>query len=188
MNITFCVSSIPNQRIVSGMSAATGKLRPKSASGAPAASMTRQAPAAIPSGTPMTAARPNPMSTRFNVAAMLCRSARSPQQARKASNHLCGTRQDHWRDDPVLGARSPRGQPPDEHHDAPSPRPRRAGASAADGKRRSARSDGCDSAGIYLLGSRRRLRRVNFDLDSPVLRVVLRIRGVRRTVPAHADR
>ena len=52
MNITFCVSSIPNHRIVSGISAATGMLRPKSASGAPAASKTRHEPARMPSGTP----------------------------------------------------------------------------------------------------------------------------------------
>jgi hypothetical protein len=35
MNITFCASSIPNQRMVNGINAATGKLRPNSASGAP---------------------------------------------------------------------------------------------------------------------------------------------------------
>ena len=29
MNITFCVSSMPNHRMVSGISAATGRLRPK---------------------------------------------------------------------------------------------------------------------------------------------------------------
>ena len=71
MNITFCVSSMPNHRIVSGISAATGRLRPNSASGAPAASITRHDPAAIPSGTPTSAARPKPIRTRFNVAAML---------------------------------------------------------------------------------------------------------------------
>ena len=53
MNITFCVSSIPNHRIVNGISAATGRFRPKSASGAPVASSTRHEPAAIPSGTPI---------------------------------------------------------------------------------------------------------------------------------------
>ena len=52
MNITFCVSSMPNQRIVSGISAATGRLRPNSASGAPAASTRRHEPATMPSGTP----------------------------------------------------------------------------------------------------------------------------------------
>src|SRR5439155_292265 len=40
MNITFWVSSIPNHRMVSGISAATGRLRPNRASGAPAASTT----------------------------------------------------------------------------------------------------------------------------------------------------
>src|SRR4051794_24825779 len=60
MNITFCVSSIPNHRMVSGMSAATGRLRPNSASGAPADSRTRHEPAAMPSGTPTSAARATP--------------------------------------------------------------------------------------------------------------------------------
>ena len=77
MNITFCVSSMPNQRMVSGISAATGRLRPKSASGAAAASTSRYDPAMMPSGTPTMTARPNPISTRFSVAAMLCMSARS---------------------------------------------------------------------------------------------------------------
>jgi len=71
MNITFCVSSMPNQRMVSGISAATGRLRPNSASGAAAASTTRHDPATMPSGTPTATARPNPISTRLSVAAML---------------------------------------------------------------------------------------------------------------------
>ena len=41
MNITFCDSSMPNHRMVSGISAATGRFRPKSAIGAPAASIAR---------------------------------------------------------------------------------------------------------------------------------------------------
>ena len=86
MNITFCVSSMPNQRIVSGISAATGRLRPNSASGAPVASITRHEPAAIPSGTPIRIARPKPRSTRFNVAAMLCTSARSLSRLVKLEN------------------------------------------------------------------------------------------------------
>ena len=90
MNITFCVSSMPNQRIVSGMSAATGRLRPKSASGAPAAAITRQAPARIPSGTPTRAARPNPTSTRRRVAATLCKSARSLKSAGTLSTTSAG--------------------------------------------------------------------------------------------------
>ena len=87
MNITFCASSIPNHKIVSGISAATGRLRPNSASGAPAASTTRHDPAMTPSGTPTAAARPNPMSTRFRVAAMLWTSARSCSRLGK----LCTT-------------------------------------------------------------------------------------------------
>ena len=77
MNITFCVSSMPNHRIVNGISAATGRLRPNNASGAPAASTTRHDPATTPSGTPTRAASPNPISTRLSVAAMLSTSARS---------------------------------------------------------------------------------------------------------------
>ena len=40
---------------------------------------------------------------------------------------------------------------------------------------------------IYLVG-RRRFRRVDLDLDPPVLRAVVRIGGIRRAVPAHAGR
>ena len=58
MNITFCVSSMPNQRMVRGINAATGRLRPNRASGAPAASMTRHEPARMPSGTPIAALIP----------------------------------------------------------------------------------------------------------------------------------
>ncbi len=90
MNITFCVSSIPNQRMVKGISAATGRLRPKSASGAPAASTTRHDPARMPSGTPTSTARPNPIRTRFSVAAMLCSSARSLRRLGKLRNTSAG--------------------------------------------------------------------------------------------------
>ena len=45
----------------------------------------------------------------------------------------------------------------------------------------------CDSAGIYF-GGRRRFRRVDLDLDPPVLRVVVRIGRIGRAVPADARR
>ena len=60
-----------------GISAATGMLRPNSASGAKAASTTRYAPARMPRGTPTSTASANPASTRRSVAAMLSSSARS---------------------------------------------------------------------------------------------------------------
>ena len=100
MNITFCVSSIPNQRMVSGINAATGRFRPNSASGAPVASITRHEPAAIPSGTPIRIARPKPSSTRFSVAAMLCTSARSLSRLAKLAEHFDGTGQHDGRHDP----------------------------------------------------------------------------------------
>src|ERR1700722_6436747 len=83
MNITFCVSSIPNQRMVNGMRVATGILRANKAIGITAASNTRQEPATIPTGTPTTIANPNPASTRRSVAMMLSNKSRSVQSGPK---------------------------------------------------------------------------------------------------------
>ena len=52
MNIIFCVSSMPNHRMVSGMSTATGTLRANTDSGRVNASNSRYEPAIMPSGTP----------------------------------------------------------------------------------------------------------------------------------------
>src|SRR5215469_13163911 len=77
MNITFCVSSIPNHRIVSGMRAAIGILRANKATGITAASSTRHEPATNPSGTPTAIANPKPANTRRRVAMMLSSRSRS---------------------------------------------------------------------------------------------------------------
>ena len=83
MNITFWASSIPNQRIVSGIRAATGTFLPNSATGAPADSSTRHEPARMPRGTPITTASPKPISTRRMVAMILAGSPRSFHRAGK---------------------------------------------------------------------------------------------------------
>jgi hypothetical protein len=77
MNITFWVSSIPNQRMVKGISTATGMLRRNTEIGPVNASKMRYAPARTPSGTPTTIASPKPVMTRRSVAAVLATSARS---------------------------------------------------------------------------------------------------------------
>ena len=77
MNINFCVSSIPNQRMVRGIKTATGTLRMNTDTGRVNASKIRYEPAMIPSGTPTRMASRKPPNTRFNVAAMLASRARS---------------------------------------------------------------------------------------------------------------
>ena len=52
-------------------------------------------------------ARPNPISTRFSVAAMLCEQRALVQQAGKAADHFRRARQDDRRDQPVLRRRRP---------------------------------------------------------------------------------
>ncbi len=148
MNITFCVSSIPNQRIVSGISAATGRLRPNRASGAPAASNTRHAPATMPSGTPMLAASRKPRSTRLSVAAMLSMSARSLSRLGKLRMTSPGLGR-------MTGEMNRSSEPMPEvanHHTAtisataPTPTRRRV---IGGGGRRSANSERCDGPVIY---------------------------------------
>ena len=182
MNITFCVSSMPNQRMVSGISAATGRLRPKSASGAPDASMTRHDPATMPSGTPTRTARPKPIRTRFSVAAMLCSSARSLSRLGKLAITSPGLGRITGEIRRSSGAPAGR-QPPEQHdkcHQARAEQPPR------DLRRRcTKREQRRSGVAPHLLGGAS-LRRVDLDLDAPVLGVVLRIRRVGRPIPADA--
>ena len=117
---------------------------------------------------------------------MLWTSARSFSRLGKLRIDFGRARQDHRRDQAGLGARArgsraTRAARPTAI--APTPTSRRI---SGGGARRSARSDGLDSGGIYL--RRRRLRRVDLDLHSPVLRVVVRIGRIGRPVPADARR
>ena len=88
MNIIFWVSPIPNHKMVRGMSAAMGILRPNSASGAAAASTSATIPPAPRPGTPTRTASPNPPSTRCNVAATLCQQGTLAQQGGEAPQHF----------------------------------------------------------------------------------------------------
>ena len=67
MNITFCSSSVPNQMMVSGTTAAMGTLRKKTTSGAMKAPTRRKVPARMPRGRPTMMARPKPSSTRVRL-------------------------------------------------------------------------------------------------------------------------
>ena len=69
-------------------------------------------------------------------------------------------------------------------HAASADEPPRHRAAAARAARTSAGLDGAR----HLLGGRRRLRRVDLDLDAAVLRVVVRIGRIGRPIPAHARR
>ena len=103
MNITFCDSSMPNHRMVSGISAATGRFRPKSAIGAPAASIARHDAATMPSGTPTRIARPNPISTRLQRCGDALQQCPLVEQARgSCASTSRRARQNHRRDDAVL--------------------------------------------------------------------------------------
>ena len=77
-NITFWNSPMPNRKNVSGMSAATGMLRPKTVSGARNARTAGKQAASTPSGTPTTAVRPKPRQTLASVRTVLATSFRSP--------------------------------------------------------------------------------------------------------------
>ncbi len=77
-NITFWNSPIPKKKNVSGISAATGMLRPKIVSGATNARTAGKQAAQTPSGTPTSPASPKPRSTRRSVTSVLATSRRSP--------------------------------------------------------------------------------------------------------------
>ncbi len=115
MNMTFWVSSIPNHRMVSGMRAAMGMLRPSRARGAAEASIRRHEPARMPRGTPTRVARPKPMRTRRKVAAMLGEECPFPDETPDASQHFRRARQDDRRHDTRFGCVSARDEPPDEN-------------------------------------------------------------------------
>ena len=77
-NITFWNSPIPKKKNVSGMSAATGMLRPKIVSGATNDRTAGKQAATTPSGTPIRPLRPNPRQTRPSVTSVLATSRRCP--------------------------------------------------------------------------------------------------------------
>ena len=88
MNITFCSSPMPKSEKVSGMSAATGMLRPNSVSGRKKALIRGKQPQSTPSGTPTRAASPNPSATRRRVVSRLRVKARSNHRLWKARERL----------------------------------------------------------------------------------------------------
>ena len=151
MNITFCVSSMPNQRMVSGISAATGMLRPNSASGAPAASITRQEPARIPSGTPTSDRQPEADEHARSVAAMLCTSARSLNSAGKLRMTSAGLGRITGEISRVSGAAPEVASHQSSTTSAEPPAPTSRARHAAAARVEAPAATGCDSA-RHLLG------------------------------------
>ena len=151
MNITFCVSSIPNQRMVSGISAATGRLRPNSASGAPAASTTRHEPARMPSGTPTSdreaeadqhalQRRRDALQQRALVAAGWESCANTSRGLGRITGEISRS----------SGAGAARRQPPEQHDDAHRPDADQAARHRAAAGGEASSSDGRESTAIYL--------------------------------------
>src|SRR5204862_4098442 len=115
----------------------------------PAASTTRQDPARMPRGTPARAASPNPISTRFKVAAMLSTSARSFNRLGKllitsaGLGRMTGDISRSSGRPPLVTIHQTNSTTPI----APAPTRRRV---IGDGVNRSVRIDGFESDGIYL--------------------------------------
>ncbi len=105
MNITFWNSPMPNSANVKGMTAATGMLRPTITSGPKKALIRRKQPQTTPSGTPTTAARPNPSTTRLRLTSVLRVSSRSNQRLGKAAKVVAGLGKIVWADDGRAGSR-----------------------------------------------------------------------------------
>lgn len=89
-NITFWNSPMPNKKNVSGISAATGMLRPKTVSGARNARTAGKQAAKTPSGTPIVAVSPNPRQTRMSVRMVFATSLRSPNTRGSSRNVSAG--------------------------------------------------------------------------------------------------
>ena len=156
MNITFCVSSMPNQRIVSGISAATGTLRPKSATGAAAASSTRQDPARIPSGTPIIASPVRTRSATRRIVAMMLASRLplAPQRAESCAPPPPATEESPVRSD-AIPASAPRvaSHHPSTSSSRPSRRPAAAPTSGAAAECAAQTSPGFRMRHSYLVAS-----------------------------------
>ena len=90
MNITFWNSPMPKRANVKGMTAATGTLRPMITSGPKNALIRRKQPQTTPSGTPTTAAKANPSTTRLRLTNRLRVSSRSNHKVGKAANVVAG--------------------------------------------------------------------------------------------------
>ena len=73
MNMIFCSSPMPKSEKVKGISAATGMLRPNRVIGRKNACTLGKQPHSTPSGTPTSAARPNPERRRRSVVRQVAR-------------------------------------------------------------------------------------------------------------------
>ncbi len=90
MNITFWNSPMPNSDKVSGITAATGMLRPPIIKGAKKAFTRRKQPQIMPKGMPTIAASPKPRVTRFKLARVFRVSAWSNQRLLKSPKVSAG--------------------------------------------------------------------------------------------------